>query len=103
MDLLGISAELLTEIASVPLSTARRWKRHGRVPAKLAPLVTLRLKADLGVIDPAWRGYQIRRGLLWTPENDSLSPEQLRAAPWWKALARAYEKKLKEPQQYELL
>jgi len=103
MDLYGISAELLTEIANVPIEKARRWKRAGKVPARVQAIVQLRLSTDLGVLDPASRGYVIRNGLLWTPENDSLTPAQIRAAPWWRGLAKIYEEKLKQPQQYELL
>lgn len=103
MDLTGISAQLLTELANVPLALAKRWTRSGRVPARLHALIQLRAHADLGVLHPAWRGYTIRDGLLWTPDDDSLTPAQLRAAPWWRGLAKLYERKLRQRQQYELL
>lgn len=49
---------------------------------------------DLGTFDPLWRGWKLRRGMLYDPMNNSTlgwTPSQIRAGTYWRLQARALE------------
>ena len=69
--------------------TLRRWKRSRRLPPWAAILIRL-LDGELDAIDPAWRGWIIRRGELVSPENWCFRPGEVRSIPLMHASLAAY-------------
>jgi len=65
----GLPVLLLARLGGVHIDTARRWKRLGRYPRRLLPLITLVTTGDLGILCDAWSGFRLHRGFLWTPES----------------------------------
>lgn len=72
----GIPAEEIARICKVGIRTARRWKSGESEMPKTAEMV---LAADLGMLDRAWRGWTIRKGLLISPEGWEASPGHVRS------------------------
>jgi hypothetical protein len=102
-DLLyGVPAEVIAAVARVSLSTARRYKRSGRLSAAHHALLELVIAGELGAIAPAWRGFLVREDLLWTPHGFALTPGQLCAIPYRLAQLAALERAVAEPQQWAL-
>jgi hypothetical protein len=64
--LFGIPVKEIARICGVDITTARRWKRGAICPPQSALSV---LSGDLGFLDPAWRGWKLRQGCLWSPEG----------------------------------
>ena len=58
---------------------------------------------DLGSLAPAWRGFRLIDGTLWTPENQRLTPGDLRAIPYRAQQIKDYERELARPRQFVLL
>lgn len=101
--LYGYSAETLAELTGRTLDTTKRWKRAGRAPNARQRLLSLALEGNLGAIDQSWHGFTIRSGQIWTPEAMSVTPGQIRAIPYRLAQLRELERRLAEPQQWNLL
>lgn len=77
----GLTPQALAELLGAHITTARRWLRARKAPrAVMAALMVLRF-GDLGAICPAWQGWCVRDGLLWSPEGAGFSPGQVRAGP----------------------
>lgn len=72
----SLTAQQISERCQVDLATARRWRRQATCPPKTAQMI---LTGDLGIIDPAWAGWVLRRGLLCSPENWTATPGDVRA------------------------
>lgn len=102
MELEGLSAATLAALVRVHIDTVRRWKRSGRLPAHVAELVQLKTRGDLGLLDPAWRGWHLLRGALWSPENEPAEPGQVRAIPYRAAQLAELERQARQPRQWEL-
>lgn len=62
--------------------TPRQWHTLETRPA--VPLAPYRLvMAWSGWLpDPAWSGWAVKSGRLWTPENEALQPGHIRALPF---------------------
>lgn len=103
MDPHGLPVELLTAVTHVQPRTARRWKRLGRIPRAYARLIQLCVHGDLGTLAPAWSGFRLINGTLWTPENTRVTPGDIRAIPYRVQLLNELERQLAEPQQWKLL
>jgi hypothetical protein len=103
MELYGLSPALIAKLTGVSLKTAQRWKRQGFAPALGAKILELTIGRDLGSIAPPWAGFRLGDGLLWTPENASLTPGELRSVPYRREQLRALEHALGQPRQYVLL
>jgi hypothetical protein len=101
-DLYGISAPALAAAAGVSLETARRWKRAGRVPAPLRPLVKFKLEGDLSPLVPAWSGWRFDEETLWSPEGDPFTPGKLRSFVYVQELARELWRERSAVRQLEL-
>jgi len=86
-ELLGISANEIAQIAQVDLSTARRWKRGAICPPKA---VLLLLSGDLGMFDPEWSGWILRRGCLISPEGWEIRMADVLASRLHEAQLAAY-------------
>lgn len=77
-ELYGIPISELARICRVSLKTARRWKLGQTVPPKSALML---LSGDLGCLDPAWSGWIVRDGSLWSPEGWQVRMESVLAIP----------------------
>src|SRR5580704_15984366 len=86
--LYGISTAEIARICRVHERTARRWKDGTRRPLATSLMI---LSADLGVFDPAWCGWVIRRGKLISPEGWDVSPGEVLATPLMRLQILAYQ------------
>lgn len=77
-ELYGTPAETIARLCKVHIRTARRWKNGERQMPDTARMI---LSGDLGVFDPAWRGWTVRGGCLISPEGWEIPVNQLRAFP----------------------
>ena len=69
-----ISVRELVEVCGVDISTARRWRRGSNLPpAYVLAYVNAKSQGDLGFLDPAWRGWVLRKGHLISPEDWQIS------------------------------
>ena len=103
MELYGVSSTLIAELTGVSLKTAQRWKQQGFAPPVAAKLLELRMHQDLGELAKPWAGFRLHNGLLWTPENASLTPGELRSVPYRREQLRALELALSQPRQLVLI
>jgi Phage protein len=76
-EILTESAELLAAITGVDISTARRWKRAGKLPATAARLLSIVVLGDITVL--GFTGWRILRGELISPEGWTYSPGEVMA------------------------
>jgi hypothetical protein len=103
MDLYGLSARTIADFTGVSLKTAQRWKHNGHAPAIAAQLIEIRAYADLGALAPSWAGFRLTPGVLWTPENQRLTPGDLRAIPYRKQQLNDLQREMARPRQFVLL
>ena len=70
--------------AGVHRDTARRWKRHGRLPPGMHRLLEITLHGELGAIARAFAGWRLdaRRGELVSPEGWCFGAGEIRAIPF---------------------
>lgn len=86
----GVPAERLAELTGVDERTARRWKATGRIPEPARRLLAILVTGSLGLIDPAWNGWTLSRGMLIEErERMSFAPADVRAAPFIERALRA--------------
>jgi hypothetical protein len=76
-----ITAESLATLTGAHITTARRWKRARRAPRWLETLVRTVVEGWLCAIAPAWRGWRVVDGILYSPEGWSFTPGEVRALP----------------------
>lgn len=77
----GLAPEALAELLGVHITTARRWRRTGEAPEAVARTLAVLRFGRLGPLDPAWIGWCLRDGQLWSPENEPYTPGMVRAGP----------------------
>jgi hypothetical protein len=66
----GLSINRIVELCGVDVTTARRWKRRAICPPQyVLEFIQAKDQGDLGFLDPAWRGWKLRNGCLWSPES----------------------------------
>lgn len=65
-DFFGFPVSEIARICKVSERTARRWKDGTICPPETALMI---LRGDLGMFDPEWRGWILRRGCLISPEG----------------------------------
>jgi hypothetical protein len=53
----------------VSLATAQRWKRTRKLPRMARRAIRALLDGDLGAIDPKWKGWSVRNGMLCGPDT----------------------------------
>lgn len=85
--LCGMHIKDIARICGVSLKTAQRWKAGQTVPPKTALML---LSGDLGILDPAWSGWIIRKGLLISPEGWEAEPGHVRAMKMMNATLGVY-------------
>lgn len=56
----------IAQLCGVSLKTAARWKAGQAVPPRTAIML---LSRDLGIFDPAWKGWIIKGNEIVSPEN----------------------------------
>jgi hypothetical protein len=103
MDLTGLTAARIADLAGVSLKTATRWKRQNHIPYVAQTLVDLKQSADLGHLAKPWAGFRLADGLLWTPEDQTVSPGDIRAIQYRLHQIREYEREMQRPRQFVLL
>jgi hypothetical protein len=69
----------------VSLATAQRWKRTRKLPRMARRAIRALLDGDLGAIDPKWKGWSVRNGMLCGPDTYTF---QLGAPPRASVLKR---------------
>jgi hypothetical protein len=84
----GFPAKEIARICDVDLTTARRWKRGAICPPQSALMM---ICGDLGFVDPAWRGWVLRRGHLISPEGWEISMHAVLATQLQQAQIAAYQ------------
>src|SRR5690348_7230483 len=92
-----LTIKQIAQFCGVSEKTAQRWQTGQIVPPTSA-LIVLRLHryGDLGVVDPAWAGWVIRRGILCSPENWMCTPGNIRALQLKGAQIAALEREVNE-------
>src|SRR6185312_1983157 len=91
LRLKSLTVKEICEICRVDPATARRWRRQATCPPKTAQMLLL---GDLGILDPAWAGWVLRRGLLCSPENWTCTPGDVRAMQLKEAQVQASRREL---------
>ena|ERR1043165_4754807 len=86
--LYGLSIKYIATTCGVSLKTAARWKSGTTCPG-LCELAML--ERDLGVWDPAWRGWVLRRGKLISPEGLESTPGEVRGIPYMSSVIATYQ------------
>lgn len=97
-ELYGIPAETIAALCKVHLRTATRWKSGERRMPETARMI---LAGDLGVFDPAWRGWVLRDGKLRSPEGWEVSLGDVLSVPLMRAQISAYQAKERQIQAME--
>jgi len=99
-SLSAIPVRHLVEICHIDITTARRWRRGSNLPpAYVLDFVNAKLTADLSFLDPAWRGWVLRKGHLISPEGWEMSMSDVLASRLHEAQLAAWRlevRKLKE-------
>lgn len=94
-----------TDIAArfpVSLSTARRWKKTGRLSPLALAYVELILDGDLKHFGPGWQGWKVRTKIIELPEGILVTGGQIRAIPVRLAQIHALQRALATPEQRAL-
>jgi hypothetical protein len=86
-QLYGICIKEIARICKVDLATARRWKRGATCPPQSALML---LYGDLGAFDPAWAGWRLCNGALYSPENWRATPGDVLSIQLTQAQLAAY-------------
>lgn len=87
-ELYGKSINEIAERCGVSLKTAGRWKAGTTCPPESALMI---LRRDLGIFDPAWKGWRVRGGILYSPEGWEIPVGDVLAIPLERRqLANAY-------------
>lgn len=102
IDVIELSATALARAANVSVQMARRWKRRGRIPRGYRQLLELLLLGYLGAVSKDWRGWMLRGGKLWSPEDTGFSPGEIRAIPYREELIAELRRQLDNPRQGSL-
>ena len=87
-----LTAIQAAELCGVTLRTWQRWECSTNPPKAVRELIRL----HAGYL-PLWSGWQVRCGLLWSPEGVCFAEGELRALPFRYALLAELEKQLYRP------
>lgn len=86
--LFGFSVKHIARVCQVDITTARRWKRGAICP----PIGAIGLlNGDLGFLDPAWTGWHLVRGSLFSPESWEITRNDVLATPLLRHQLAAYQ------------
>lgn len=81
------SKPLLMLMTGCSSCTASRWIKDNSAPVSIRRLVIVS-RGDLGAIAPAWSGWRIADGLLWSPADVAYSPDDLASLHYLRQIAR---------------
>jgi hypothetical protein len=98
-DLYGIPAEWIAKVCGCHITTARRWKRGEEPPLAALTIIRLMSTGDLGWLDEAWRGWRIRDGQLFSPDDVPHTPGDVQGTFWYRQLVNHYQKLQRLPAQ----
>lgn len=77
--------------------TRRTYQRQEHGHSRIHPAIYRLFMARCGFMpDPAWRGWFIGQGKIWTPENWGIEPGELRALPYRYALIAELERQVRD-------
>lgn len=92
----ALSIKQIAELCQVDLTTARRWKRRAICPPRHAlEFLAAKVNGDLSFLDPAWRGWVLRDGHLWSPENWCISMSGVLASRLHEAQLAAWRREVR--------
>lgn len=74
------SAQFIANLLKIPQVTANTWKRQRKLPPIARRLMEILCDGELKHLSNQWDGWNILRGVLISPENDSYTPGQVRAS-----------------------
>jgi hypothetical protein len=96
-DLRQHSRQTPADLAALCGVTPRTWSRWEAAPR--VPLAPYRLVMTcMGwVPDPAWAGWGVGQGRLWSPADDSFTPGDLQSLPYLRAIISELRQKLRPP------
>lgn len=81
-ELAGLSQATAARLCGVTVRQVKRWEAgQARTPPAALALVRLVGGGDLGQVSPAWCGWRLVRGQLFSPENVGFAPGEVRALP----------------------
>jgi hypothetical protein len=93
------SAALLAEALGISLRTARRFKAAGRMPFAYAVVWAILAEGDLGIADPAFSGWRVRDGQIYSPDGVAFRPGEIAAIPIRHQQLAHLTRQLEQPQQ----
>lgn len=71
----------LVRLCGIDITTARRWRRGSNLPPPyVLAYVNAKITLDLSFLDPAWSGWILKEGHLYSPEGWRLSMGAVLAA-----------------------
>lgn len=77
----GLPIKEIARICEVDITTARRWKRGAICPPQYVLLyLQAKVSGDLSFLDPAWRGWKLLKGHLYSPESWCISMSDVLAS-----------------------
>lgn len=91
-ELEDVTAELISEICRVHITTARRWKRGEMPPFTALKIINLYKNGELGEVDLRWHNWRLRNGLLISDDGTSFTPGQVRAIPFMEMQIDSYKR-----------
>lgn len=87
-ELFGRNIKEIARLCRVSERTAKRWKQGTMCPPETALMV---LRGDLGMFDPEWRGWILRRGCLISPESWEITRNDVLATPLMRSQLAIYQ------------
>jgi hypothetical protein len=96
------SAEHLAKVLGIGVRTARRFKACGEMPFALVVMWAVLAEGDLGIADPAFQGWRLRHGQLFSPEGTAFRPGEIASIPLRMQQVSSMQKALSEPRQLML-
>jgi hypothetical protein len=73
------SAKFISNLLKIPQVTANTWKRNRKLPPIARRLMEILLDGDLKHLSNQWHGWNVLRGVLISPENETFTPGEVRA------------------------
>jgi hypothetical protein len=85
----------LVRLCGVDVTTARRWHRGSNLPPPYVLIyLNAKLLGDLSFLDPAWRGWKLIDGHLWSPESWRISMSDVLASRLHEAQLREWRRQV---------
>ncbi len=94
-NLSQIPIKELVRLCGVDITTARRWHRGSNLPPPYVLIyLNAKLLGDLSFLDPAWRGWRLKDGYLWSPESWRISMYDVLASRLHEAQLREWRRQV---------